>query len=279
MKLQRFPVVVFAIGMLGMGILGLVVGDFAMVWQPVDAWVPARRALAYAVAALMVLVGAGLLFRTTRALAARVVFPYVILWTLLKVPALIAAPGVEGVWLGIGELVMLMAGAWVLYACYGETSNSSVFAPLSAAAGAYRARVALGLALLPVGLSHIVYTPQTIELVPHWLPFRMGFAILTGLGQMACGLGILFGVWPRVAAFCEAGMVSLFALLVWAPRVLSAPKSRLNWTAFWISWVIAAAVWVVAQSISSRAARTAEESVVEGESRKQQVALGVAGSA
>jgi hypothetical protein len=69
---------------------------------------------------------------------------------------------------------------------------------------------------------------------------------------MACGLGVLFSVFPRVAAAAEAGMISLFTLLVWAPAILAAPKKRLPWTAFFISWAIAAGAWVVAQNIGAK---------------------------
>ena len=37
-----------AIGLLGLGVLALRYGDFAMVWQPVPEWLPARHAVAYA---------------------------------------------------------------------------------------------------------------------------------------------------------------------------------------------------------------------------------------
>ena len=67
-------------------------------------------------------------------------------------------------------------------------------------------------------------------------------------GAMSVGLGVLFSVLPRVAAWAEAGMLTLFTLLVWGPAVLSAPRTRLPWTAFFISWSIASAAWVVAQS-------------------------------
>jgi uncharacterized membrane protein YphA (DoxX/SURF4 family) len=93
-----------------------------------------------------------------------------------------------------------------------------------------------------------VYVKETAELVPAWLPYRVGWAYLTGAGQIACGLGVLFSVLPRVAAWSEAGMLTLFTLLVWGPAVLSAPRTRLPWTAFFISWSIASAAWVVAQS-------------------------------
>ncbi len=253
----------FAVGMIGLGVLALVVGDFAMVWQPVAPWVPGRTALAYFSGALMLACGVGLLFEATAKWAVRVLFPYLIVWMLLKAPSLVVAPQIEGVWLGFGELAMLMAGGWILFARLGEVAEDS---PLGFATGERGVRIAqmvFGLAVVPVGLSHLIYTPQTMELVPAWLPFRMGWAYLTGLGQMACGLGILFRVLPRVAAFSEAGMVSLFTLLIWLPGVVGAPKTRLPWTAMWISWAIAAAGWVVAQSISARA--QSSESMAESE--------------
>jgi uncharacterized membrane protein YphA (DoxX/SURF4 family) len=89
----------------------------------------------------------------------------------------------------------------------------------------------------------------TADLVPAWLPYRAGWAYLTGAGQIACGLGVLFSILPRIAATAEACMISLFTLLVWGPRIVDTPRGRLPWTAFFISWVIAAAAWVVAQNI------------------------------
>jgi uncharacterized membrane protein len=95
-----------------------------------------------------------------------------------------------------------------------------------------------------------VYVKETAGLVPPWLPYRVGWAYLTGAGQMACGLGVLFSILPRVAARVEAGMLSVFTLLVWVPAILAAPRERLPWTAFFISWAIASAAWVVAQNIA-----------------------------
>src|SRR5438477_646659 len=148
---QQPALTAFAIGMIGMGVLALIYGDFALVWQPVPQWVPGRTALAYACGVIMVLGGFGLLARATRRWAVRILFPYLIIWALLKVP----------------------------------------------------------------------------------------------------GLGILFSIFPRVAAYAEAAMIGVFTLLVWVPKIVATPKARLPWTAFFISWVIAAAAWVVAQNLVS----------------------------
>jgi len=116
------------------------------------------------------------------------------------------------------------------------------------------ARMLFAVSLIPIGLSHIVYVKETAALVPAWLPYRVGWAYLTGAGQIACGLGVLFSIFPRVAARTEAGMLSLFTLLVWGPAILAAPRARLPWTAFFISWAIASAAWVVAQNIAPKQA-------------------------
>jgi uncharacterized membrane protein len=70
----------FAAGMIGLGILALIYGDFALVWQPVASWFPGRTVLAYGSGVLMLLGGAGLLLRATTACATRILFPYLIVW-------------------------------------------------------------------------------------------------------------------------------------------------------------------------------------------------------
>ncbi len=248
--LTLFAVGLFAVGMIGLGILAVVYGDFAMVWQPVAPWIPGRTVLAYASGVIMLLGGVGLLFRATAAWSARILFPYLIVWMLLKVPALVVAPQMEAVWLGFGELAVLMAGGWVLFATVGRPRDGSPLAFVAGENGIRLARILFAVSLIPIGLSHLVYVKETAELVPAWLPYRVGWAYLTGAGQMACGLGVLFSVLPRVAARVEAGMLSLFTLLVWVPAILAAPKARLPWTAFFISWAIASAAWVVAQNVA-----------------------------
>src|ERR1700722_15340770 len=122
---QQPALTLFAVGMIGLGILALVYGDFAMVWQPVAPWIPGRTALAYGSGLLMLFGGIGLLVRTTAPWSARILFPYLIVWLLLKVPALLLAPQMEAVWLGFGELAVLLAGGWILFAKLSKLREGS----------------------------------------------------------------------------------------------------------------------------------------------------------
>lgn len=249
---QQPALTLFSAAMVGLGILALIYGDFALVWQPVARWVPGRTSLAYGAGLIMLLGGIGLLFRATAALSARILFPYLIIWVLLKVPALVVAPQMEAVWLGIGELAVLLAGGWVLFVTLACLRTDSIFAFATGQNGIRIARILFAVSLIPIGLSHLIYTKATVELVPAWLPFRTGLAYLTGVGQIACGIGVLFSIYPQVAAIVEAGMLSLFTLLVWVPAILAAPKTRLPWTAFFISWAITSGAWLVAGNITRK---------------------------
>jgi uncharacterized membrane protein len=240
--MTRQPAVAFfALALVGLGVLALIYGDFALVWQPVPASLPGRTALAYLAGLIMLAGGVGLLFSKTAALCIRVLFPYLIVWTLLKVPAVALKPGQESVWLGVGELAVLMAGGWVLFDTLTGRDK-----------GIRAAQILFGLALIPIGLSHIIYAKDTADLVPAWLPLHLGWAYLTGAAHIAAGLAVLFSVVPRLGATLEAAMIGLFTLLVWVPAIVATPTARLPWTAFFISWVIGAAAWLVADSIVRR---------------------------
>jgi uncharacterized membrane protein YphA (DoxX/SURF4 family) len=243
--------VFFALGLIGLGVLSLVYGDFALQWQPVPASLPGRTFLAYASAAVMVLCGGGLLSRRTASLASDVLLIYLLLWLLLlKLPHVVMDPLQEFNWLGFGEIAMIVAGGWVLFAEDRGERGSSKLKLATGKSGMRVARFIFGLAVIPVGLSHFVYAQATIGFVPAWIPFRPAWAYITGAGHIAAGLGVLFGVFPRLAALLEAAMIGVFTLLVWVPLVAKDP-SQLNWTGLLISWTIGAAAWVVAGSFSN----------------------------
>jgi uncharacterized membrane protein len=260
---QQPAVSLFALGLAGMGALSVIYRDFAYQWQPVPPF-PGRSAVAVLCGVFMIAVSAALLFGSTAAYAARSLLVFLLAWLGLKVPALVAAPGMEAVWLGFGEIAMLLAGGLVLFArLSGLERSGSFLRHLTGDRGVRIAAILFGAALLPVGLSHVVYLPITAGFVPPWLPSRTGFAYVTGFGHMACGLGVLVSVLPRAAAFIETGMLALFAFLVWGPdswihgsRIPGMPPGpRLPLTAFLITWVIGASALLIATNVASRRGR------------------------
>jgi uncharacterized membrane protein len=229
----------FAVGFAGLGVLSLLSGDFALVWQPVPTWVPWREVLARMSGILLLAAGIGMLVKRAARVSTLVMTLFLVSWLLLlQVPRVVSDPKNVGMWLGFAENMVSVTGGWLLYASLAGTKRDTRVAQLL-----------FGAACLVLGLSHFVYAEGTAGMVPAWLPARLGIAYLTGAGHFAAGLGILFGVVPGLAATLEAIMISSFVLLLHIPSVIGDPKSRMQWTMMFIATALAGGAWSVAASI------------------------------
>jgi uncharacterized membrane protein YphA (DoxX/SURF4 family) len=171
----------------------------------------------------------------------------------------ISDPGREISWFAVGEIAVLAAGAMVLFTTLVKLRAGSRLQRATREHGLRTARLLFALSLLTFGLSHFFeFAARTVSLVPAWLPYRTGWADLTGAAQIAAGLGVLFSIYPRLAAAMEAVMMSVFTLLVWVPAVVANPRMPSNWVEFLFTFALAGASWVVAESIPpvAKVART-----------------------
>ena len=224
--------VVFAVTLIAVGIAGLLTGDFVGVWDGVPKGTPARAELAVVCAVVSLAAGAGLLWPRTALATARALLLYLVLWALLfKGRFVLTQPLTEGTWQSLGENAVLVAGVWVL--CEWDVRV---------------ARVIYALAMIAFGLSHFVYVDLTTPLVPAWLPWHLGWAYFTGAAYLAAALGVLSGVWARLAAVLSTLQMGGFTLLIWVPMALSGPMTPFRRGEFILSWTLTAAGWVVADS-------------------------------
>ena len=241
----------FAVAMIALGITGLVNGDFALAWQQVPIHhLPARTIIAYACAIIELAMGIGLLSRRTLTPTCRVLFPYMVLWlVLLVVPVVVHFPRDAGSWGSFGEIAIITAGAWCLFAVHSGNWEARHLNFIVGANGIQAARWLLIVALPMIGAEVIVDAVKAGNHVMQpwlqWWPSPMGWACLTGVGSIATCLALLFGIWPRLAATVEAAMLGFIAVAYWAPDLYT---GRTATTAFIISVLIAAGVWLVADT-------------------------------
>ena len=214
--------VVFAIVMMGLGVIGFVYRDFAMGWQriPID-HLAGRMFFVYLSAFIELVCGLGLLIPRASRIASSILFVFLLIWAvLLKLPAVVMVPKMEATWLGFGEIAVILAGGWIFFAVHAGDWARSHLKFAVGASGIRIARILFAVSLPMIGLSHFFYTPQTVVLVPAWLPERVAWAYLTGAGNILAGLAVLLAIFPRLAAAMEAAMLAIITLLVWGPGLL-----------------------------------------------------------
>jgi uncharacterized membrane protein len=222
----------FQIGLIGLGTVSVVTHDFLKGPQPIPGGWPGYAILAVLSGLLLIATGVGLSLPASARTASRILFGYFVLWMLLlDLPPVI-----------LPQTAVITLAAWLLLAAGRRSPRLP--------------RTLAGLALIPIGLSHFFYFQVSLTFVPTWAPSPALFVALTGAGHIAAGLGLLFGVVPRLAALMEAAMVIAFALLVWIPRIVASPADLHGWAAFWITWAVGAAAWVVADSYPEAGAST-----------------------
>jgi uncharacterized membrane protein YphA (DoxX/SURF4 family) len=233
---------VFGLTFIAIGLIGLIGSGFAPIWRPVPEGAPARDLLAYLSTFVSLGCGAGLLAKRSAAPAALILFIFLSVWTLaFKMPFIVRAPLVEGSYQSNGENWVLIAAAWVLYAQLSKGRNF-----LSSDLAARLAYLLYGLGLIAFGLSHFFYLELTAPLVPAWLPEPTFWAYATGIIYSLCGLALVIGLAPRIAALGAALNITLITLLVWGPILLAGGMSAMHWHETVVSWALTAAAWVLA---------------------------------
>src|ERR1044072_5213939 len=110
---------VYGLGAIALGLVGLAWGDFATVWQPIQALpfaVPHRLALAYVAAAGLLSAGLAIQWRRSARAGLLVLTILYFIFALLWLPRVIGFPQLFGTWGGFLEEMSLVSAAVIVYA-------------------------------------------------------------------------------------------------------------------------------------------------------------------
>jgi uncharacterized membrane protein YphA (DoxX/SURF4 family)/exonuclease VII small subunit len=239
---------VYGLGVMALAAVCLVWGTFDP-GQPVPEGLPQRTALAYVVAAFLLVAGAAITWRRTAAKGAAAVTAYyavvVVVW--MQGRLVISHYGEYGMYSGIAEQLSIAAGGVIVYAA------SARLDAVTAARLTRVGQIAFGVCALLFGGAHFVYLDLTTPLVPRWLPPSQElWAYATGVGFIAAGLALLSGVQARLAAILLTVMLAAFTVLVHAPLIIAEPSSHGTWAEGALNLVVNGVAWVVADSLGSR---------------------------
>jgi uncharacterized membrane protein len=247
MQLKTASRLFFAFTIIALGLIGLIGGGFASIWDGVPRSLPGRALLAGVSSVVSLVVGLGLLSKRTAGLAALALAAFMLLWTaLFKIPVIIRAPLVEVSYQSTGQNLLLMAASWILFATLSKERNNGAAIPPGGDVGSRIALFLYGMSLVAFGLAQLVYPDLTIPLVPRWLPDPPFWARLTAGIYIVSGLAIAAGFAARLMLTVSALQITAITLLVWGNMILTGQMSAMYWEEATQSWALTAGSWLMA---------------------------------
>jgi uncharacterized membrane protein len=254
---MRIGLYFYALATVAFGILDLVWGQFDKFHQPIQSLVgniPAQQFLAYTAAGLMIAAGLAILWRRSErmgAAASAIIYSVFVACWLLRFGIAIHAVGwrvniVFGLLFSISEAVLLIAGAVILYVLTAPGN------PMSEKRAETAARWMLGLPPIVFGLMHLSGARFFATIVPEWLPFRTGWAVVAGIAFLLAGIAICIRRLDILAARLLALMLLLFEFLVEIPPIFIRLHNEETWGAAVYNLVAIGALWIFAEFVVSR---------------------------
>ena len=230
------PVATIVAGMLliYLGILNAVYRDSLLTWQPTPEGAAWKVPFAYLSALILIVAGIAILLPQWRTKGAVLGAGWLAVWAVLLHLPHVATDHNTAALLGLAEASANAIGLATLTDCFDSDRRAMLM------------RMAFGLCLVIFGASHFVYADFTAQMVPAWLPDRLGLAYLTGAIHALTGACLLAGIRTRLAAAIEALMMSSFVLLVHIPGVAAAPQDRLQLTMLGMAGLLTTAAWLMA---------------------------------
>jgi hypothetical protein len=222
---------VFGVAALAFGVITLAWHDYNNSHQ--------LRYIVYPASAALIFGGAAIQFRRTAKTGAAVLGAAYLVFALLCVPGIVAAPQIYNSWGNLFEQFSLLIGAAIVYArlssaWYRETLNRI-------------GRVLLGICAASFTLEQAIYLDATAHLVPKWVPpSQMFWAVATTVSFALAAVALLTNRMALLASRLLTMMIVSFGLLVWVPLVLSDPHSHTNWSENTETFAIAGAAWILA---------------------------------
>ena len=242
------------------GILDIAWGDFDASHQPIQSLgknFPGQHLLAYAAGVWLVAAGLAILWRRSAKMGAAASGIAYLVFVALWLPRYYAAihtlgwriDVLLGVSFGLGQQLMLIAPAAIVYVCIASTDS------LLQARATIAARWMLGLPPILFGLLHLAGIRVFATIVPHWMSFGYFWAGLTGIAFFLAGCAICSGIRDVLAARLLALMLLLFEGFVEIPPIFIRLHDLRTWGAAVYNVAAIGACWIFAEFPACRADR------------------------
>jgi uncharacterized membrane protein len=228
-RLKNSGRIIFAIGMIGLGVVCFIVKDFIVGRPP--AW-PAgmnlNPALAYISGAALIIAAMAILLKIKGRIAALFIAGLIFFLSVLR-----HMPHFMNDWANAYKSMALLGGALIVASSFLKEEASALSAQKERSAQSLTVTGSLLLAIffIACGYAHFKFADFVDTLIPEYIPFHSFWTYFCGVCLFAGGLGLLVPQTRKWAALLSGIMVIGWFLLLHIPRFAvntSDPSDRMG---------------------------------------------------
>lgn len=224
----------FAIALIIYGVQQFVFGDFRPVFVP--AWqeqLPGLSIWAYAFGLLMIITAILILTeRHARTVSAMFGMLLLMFFFFIHIPfELISDPNSKhlAMWTNAFKALAIAGGAFVVagsfpvkYASAEPSAGAMSWGERIIPAG----RIFFSITMITFGITHFLYAPFVVKLVPGWIPFPLFWTYFAAIALIGSGIAIIFKIRLRAVAGLLSLMLFIWFIILHLPRAFGDPLGQ-----------------------------------------------------
>ena len=227
-KLIRIGQIIFATGIIALGILQFFAKDFIVGRPPAVGWasgIPGKQAWAYVSGILLIVGGLSVILKRRSSTAAFSLGIFIFIFSFLcrHLPHLFSVTSAQdAIWqINAYKTLALCGGAFIIAASFHDHS-STMQINLSC--------ILLALFFIISGFAHFKFDDFIINgFIPAYIPFHAFWTYFCGIALIAGGVGILLKQTRKWAAMLTGLMILLWFFLLHIPRASYTPHDYGEW--------------------------------------------------
>ena len=197
---------------------------------PKHSWIPGLATLAYISGGLLVLAGAGIVFKIkarTITLALGTGLLLIFCFYFIPYQFIVSKNYMHfGDWENAAKELALASGAFVIAGSFaGKNENAlmrflSKLIPLGV--------ILFSLTIISFSIDHFLYAKQAADYVPSWVPYHLFWMYFTGTALIGSGLAIILKMKSGAIATLLGIMILAWFIMLHIPRVIASPVAYMG---------------------------------------------------
>ncbi len=246
----------FAAGIIGLGVLQFITGDFIVGRPPAfPEAIPGKLIWAYVTGAIFILSALAIIFRKKGGIAGLIIGLIIIVYSffLRYLPSMIGS-SVDGIlWnLNAYKSLAMGGGAFIIAASFFMEENRTLNKFFSNDTLISTGTILVALFLFLAGCSHFKFSDFVIGFIPAYIPFHPFFTYFCGAALIAGGTGLLLKKTRKWAAALSGLMIFIWFIFLHIPRFAATPNDPSDRMGLCESLAISGILFVMAGIFSKK---------------------------